>query len=389
MDAQRLGLLLMLAALSVSILGVRWLRRRRRSAMAEIRNRAAAPGAAFPIPPLGGWAIALTTTGGKPVQQDAVSCLETSAWKAIALADGVSGTPGAERAARMAVHVLLEELRQTARRGGIIDLQALSRGFQKAHREVVGGPPSGEPFSGIAPQTTLIAVVETPDRILIAYCGDGAVIVSSGSLRWATSLLFPQVDFQQAGALRGIIGGSDDPQPTLISLPRAAWPDGLVVVLGTDGALPPGESLRPAWDLLLRIRELFGAGQDPTCFLEEWLRSLESDDNRSLGLLITEEALRLWRNPDGCGAVAGGSTDIRPGAPGDSPAAAGGGRPGGGAPGASKGGSSPLGAQVISGAPGASGRTALNSYGGIPASSWGSTAGSGAGAAGHCRGGSG
>jgi len=158
MDAQRLGLLLMLAALSVSILGVRWLRRRRRSAMAEIRNRAAAPGAAFPIPPLGGWAIALTTTGGKPVQQDAVSCLETSAWKAIALADGVSGTPGAERAARMAVHVLLEELRQTARRGGIIDLQALSRGFQKAHREVVGGPPSGEPFSGIAPQTTLIAV---------------------------------------------------------------------------------------------------------------------------------------------------------------------------------------------------------------------------------------
>jgi len=53
------------------------------------------------------------------------------------------------------------------------------------------------------------------------------VIVSSGSLRWATSLLFPQVDFQQAGALRGIIGGSDDPQPTLISLPRAAWPDGL------------------------------------------------------------------------------------------------------------------------------------------------------------------
>lgn len=309
------------------------LRARRRPAMSQVRQLLSHP-SDRPFDPevpvstlpayLGGLVLAVTTVGGKAEQQDAAYALDLPGSKIVIVADGVSSAPRAERAARLAVLSVLEALWRRALSGRPITLETLEQAFQRAYEHLrrLSPAPPGTP----GPQTTLIVAVELSDRFLVAYCGDGGAYLTTGSLRWCNNVLFPQQDFRQAGALTDVLGGSSPPRPNVLSF-RKGWPDGGILAIGTDGALPLGGSLSAVQELLQQVREAVRAGQSPDWVVEEWLRRRPSEDNRSLGLLISEEALRTWRGDGLLDLIR--SSGERPKPPPDPGGAPGGGGPGG------------------------------------------------------------
>lgn len=62
-----------------------------------------------------------------------------------------------------------------------------------------------------------------------------------------------QCDFQNAGAITGAFVGSSQPHPNRMVFSKEKWPDGRILILGTDGALPLGGSLEAVRELLPQI----------------------------------------------------------------------------------------------------------------------------------------
>jgi serine/threonine protein phosphatase PrpC len=249
---------------------------------------------------LGGLLASATSIGGKDVQQDACGCLDLPGCKIAAVADGISSSPRAHLAASTAIHVVLNGLVQRWQAGCFPTRTVLAQIFTEAQR-AIHLQAQARNLTQPSPATTLILGVELADRLLLAYVGDGAAVLTTGSLQWMQNLLYPQVG--PAGAIVRYLG---DPQaaiePGYIELPKV-WPEGCILLIGTDGALVQGQTLSTAEAILGEVQRQVmdstakGRTVDPHGILEAWIsQRLSTSDNRSLALIVSEQALRLWQD---------------------------------------------------------------------------------------------
>jgi hypothetical protein len=246
-----------------------------------------------------GGAIAATAScpGGRRHQQDAHRHVVGGAARAVIVADGVSGATRSELASNAAVAAVERELaRKTGARLTPRDLMA---GLFEAARRAVIEVAHAHAFGPDGPATTLIVALELADRVCIGYVGDGAAVVTSGRLQWMTNVLHPQAG---RGAALGNALGPDTKSARAVTaeLPKV-WDDGAVVLIGTDGGLAPGEVLSTGGAVLDEIRSRIPSVARPDWFdrtvdvLARWVHEgIDTDDNRTLGLLVSREALRFW-----------------------------------------------------------------------------------------------
>jgi hypothetical protein len=157
-------------------------------------------------------------------------------------------------------------------------------------------------FHGLprAAATTLIVAAELPDRFLIGYVGDGAIAVLRGNLQWSINLLFPQTGVA-GGMTRCLSSDGGLSEPAVIDLPKS-WPDGGIILIGTDGALVAGKALETARTIVGEIRAKATGSthldqHQVLRVLRDWVQDrITTDDNRSLGILISDAAVRLWQS---------------------------------------------------------------------------------------------
>ncbi len=238
-----------------------------------------------------------TSIGPKAVQQDAALHVDLRDVRIAVVADGVSSCPASQLAAQSSAVVVCSTLAAYAL-GHYGLSQSTVRKVVRHAQTVVHAVNTRHDYPAEGPATTLVAVVELPERLLIAHVGDGAAVVSTGSLRWFRNVLYPHVD--PMGALTNYLGMRGDPviEPSVIDLPKV-WPDGVVALIGTDGALPEGEALATARAILEgardRVQRSPGNQLDACGLLEDWVRQRQStDDNRSLALILSDDAVAFW-----------------------------------------------------------------------------------------------
>jgi len=112
------------------------------------------------------------------------------------VADGMGGALAGEHASKLAAETVAELLRQADPRNG----DALLAAFQEAHRRVREEAASDDSLRGMG--TTLVAVLETGDRLLITSVGDSrAYAVEQNQLRLVTE---DQTWVQEVGRPLGI-----------------------------------------------------------------------------------------------------------------------------------------------------------------------------------------
>jgi hypothetical protein len=250
--------------------------------------------AAEAVSGLGGLIVKATHVGGKIKQQDAVWHAEIPGAKMIAVADGVSSSPhsadAAWEAVRVAINVMSIENEITA--------NSLRIAFNRAHEAIRMA--SGGRRRSQMPHSTLIVAVELKDRLLLAYAGDGAIVLCSGDLHWMTNVLHPHVG--EAEMLVNYLGRADgSPEPAVLELPKQ-WPSGIAVMIGTDGALELGKTMTTSGEILgelaagVRHWPRAEAQERASGLLREWVQErIDSDDNRTLGLIVSREALAHWQ----------------------------------------------------------------------------------------------
>lgn len=249
---------------------------------------------------LGGLLASATSIGGKDVQQDACCALDLPGCKIVVVADGISGSPKSHLAASTAVYVALDGLIQHWQAGCFLTRTVLSHVFTQAQR-AIHLQAQARNLTQSPPATTLILGVELADRLLLAYVGDGAAVLTTASLQWMQNLLYPQVG--PGGAIVRYLGGPQGViEPAYVELPKV-WPEGAILLIGTDGALAQGQTLATVEAILGEIQKevmnsiITGRPVDPHGILETWVsQRLSSGDNRSLGLIVSDQALRLWQD---------------------------------------------------------------------------------------------
>jgi len=249
---------------------------------------------------LAGLIAAATSIGGKEVQQDACGHLDLPGCKVVAVADGISSSPHARLAADTAVQIVLQVVTRYWQAGYPITPGTLKQAFAEA-QAAVRLQAQARGLTHAPPATTLILAVEVADRFLVAHVGDGAVVLTTGALHWMANLLYPQTG--QGGAITRYLGQNrDGMEPACLELPKV-WPDGGILLVGTDGALSPGQVLATAEAILREIQQqtvislTTGRRGDPHAVLEAWVtRRLSADDNRTLGLIVSQQALDYWHN---------------------------------------------------------------------------------------------
>lgn len=241
----------------------------------------------------------ISDQGPKATQDDFADSLALPELRVVAIADGVSSSTNGAFAAEIAVHTAIQDVAATwliQRKLSADDLKQSIRFTQAMVSQRIQA--AGLHQFSIPPSTTLIVAAETAQHLVLGYIGDGAAIITSGSLQWATNLLHPQ---SSGGVMMATLGMNPDlALPVVIEWPKVL-PDGEVVIIGTDGIFQPGSILTTSNQILAAIKASIGSIESGRMTLEKVLMQWVSencktgDDNRSLGLLITNRALELWR----------------------------------------------------------------------------------------------
>ncbi len=256
---------------------------------------------------------------GKVPNEDYAETMQLAGCNVMAIADGVSGAPRGDLAARAAVEGMIRHIEGRWQSTGRLGRDDLAGAFTAAHLEVRrrAFQLSAETHRAENPQTTLIAIIEVEDRFIVAYLGDGVVALYRAAGDLAMRLLFPDlplaehpkmmlVPHSEMGVLtRCIEADKAPPRPAYMEIDKALE-GGEIVVAATDGALHPGTAIKTANMLLADIRRgLFDHVTNDELpsstnklvvrrILEESLERNCGDDNATLGVLITQRALRSW-----------------------------------------------------------------------------------------------
>jgi polyhydroxyalkanoate synthesis regulator phasin len=235
-----------------------------------------------------------TYAGPYPINEDFCGWKDLGKARILVVADGVSGSPKGEIASWVAVKAFLEKIEEAAEKAeGKIDRQIIQVAYKEACAAIK------EQAQTLTAATTFISVVELEDRFLISYIGDGAIVLTTGSLKYATNLLIPHLGY--AGALTRTLNAQvEEPKPAYIEIEKG-FEDGEVVLIGTDGALPRGQVLETARKVLEKLRKTcqeereYFDEKSARKVLEEMVTNvIDFDDNRTLGLVLTEEAISYW-----------------------------------------------------------------------------------------------
>ncbi|MFZ1043782.1 MAG: protein phosphatase 2C domain-containing protein [Anaerolineales bacterium] len=240
-----------------------------------------------------------SSIGGKQKQEDAWLSAEIYGNKVLAIADGISSSNQAHLAAKAAVNTTVEAIKKIWEEGREVETKDLKEVFTYA-QAAVAKEAQGLPENGLAPATTLIVALEQAESFLLGYLGDGAAVLTTGNLKWMQNLLFPQTG--QAGAITSYLSADcDHIMPAVMELPKT-WPDGGVLLLGSDGALPQGEVISTSAQILDQIQSILSGtipenAAEATCsVLADWVQArLKTDDNRTLGVLVSREAFCHWK----------------------------------------------------------------------------------------------
>lgn len=248
--------------------------------------------------PAGGLLAAATFQGGKTYNQDSYFCEEFGACKVIVIADGVSSSDYASLASRQVTQTFYRALHRVAEHDEpFLTPEFFTRTCRLAARRIAAQVPDG--FSA---ETTLILLAEFSDRFLLAYLGDGGAVWVRGNLREGKSLLLAHHD--QYGRLCGFVGreGPSLAAPTIVEISKSQMEDGDILLVGTDGALPPRKEAGHAFTLLSELLAQTAAkGDTPTAaevghHIGDYLARRQPDDNATLGILFTRQAFAYWQH---------------------------------------------------------------------------------------------
>ena len=182
-----------------------------------------------------GTVVGVSHPGARPENQDYVLYGEIeSTNRILVIADGISASKEAGRGAQIAASVIYAFLETKVKARESLTLAALEEGFTEAVEALRAEAQALRWDMSGCLATTLIVVVETPDRFLYGYVGNGSVVlfrekdtILDKPVRYC--LLSPQVAGQRTAAL-------SPPGPTIkpfLGTVRKSVGD--VVVAGTDG----------------------------------------------------------------------------------------------------------------------------------------------------------
>lgn len=171
---------------------------------------------------------------------DAMALTTTGAWTIGVVCDGVSMSPRAERAARVATDVGAARLR-TGLRAGTLPETVLTDAAARAGRAVSALAASVEE----APACTYVAGIAGPEGIWCAWIGDSRAYWLPDE---GTCMALTEDDSGQHGALTAWLGADADEPTELTARVRSYRPPGAGrLLLCTDGLtshLPEAEALR-------------------------------------------------------------------------------------------------------------------------------------------------
>lgn len=238
-----------------------------------------------------------TAIGGKMRQEDAWNGLQVNGNQVIAIADGVSSSSDPHLASVAAVNSIVRTVGDIWKNNHEINAESLHLAFRRAQQAVKKNSKGSD---GRAAATTLIVAIEQKKNFLIGYLGDGAAVLSTGELKWFNNELYPHTG--PSGSLSGYLGdGSLYTEPAIVELPKY-WFDGGILLLGSDGALEQGSVISTSKDILDELCQQVTTRQNSQTpgdlarwTLERWVENkLTTDDNRTLGILISHEAMEYW-----------------------------------------------------------------------------------------------
>lgn len=245
---------------------------------------------------LGGLVTAATWVGGKPQNEDRVSFDDLGAAKLLIVADGVSASDHGPIAAEAVVQCLRQAIRDAlADANSRFDQAFFQLACEMAAQRVAAQIPQAT-----SAESTVVVLLELPDRIVLAYLGDGGAVWVRGNQRGGRSLLLAQHD--EYGRLSGFVGAEGvTGTPTVLQIQKSAETDGAIFAIGSDGALPRSHEIGRVHQLLQTLLRQVKAGDlrltpaDVAQLIEKCLVDWNPDDNATLGILFTQEALAYWQ----------------------------------------------------------------------------------------------
>lgn len=244
-----------------------------------------------------------TTEGDKEVNQDYAGnrCLDKC--NVLAIADGVSDSLRAELAAKAAVEGFLTKIEEVLKQRSAIGREEIRDAYRAASAEIrerVEQVKQQEGLDSLNPQTTFIGIIELVDRFIFTYVGDGAIALFRADTREGVMILIPHS--APGGLTRWLDANNESPKHGYMEMDKTLE-GGEIIVAGTDGALPLGKkALKTSQGILLDLKrefqehhEKFDRDTVRRILLQKVKREIRWDDNRTLGIILTNDALDSWR----------------------------------------------------------------------------------------------
>jgi len=263
-----------------------------------------------------------TTEGGKKGNQDFADERRLNECNVLAIADGVSHSQHGELAAEAAVKGFLTKIEEVWKQRATIGRAEIREAYDAARAEIkkrVEEVKKQEGLDSFNPQTTFIGIIELHDRFIFTYIGDGAIALFRAAVDVGTALHSPEQKGEQqwtpsqpvsksllvphsfAGFLTRHLSASGElPRPAYIEVDKALE-GGEIVIAGTDGALPMGSVLKTSQGILNDVKQEFQKNHKTfnrrtvhSILLQKVEHEFTTDDNRTLGIILTDGALNSW-----------------------------------------------------------------------------------------------
>lgn len=248
-----------------------------------------------------------TVAGGKEKNEDHVGSRPLDGCNVLAIADGVSGSPRGKLAAKAAVEGFLTKIeeiwqqRHTIGRGDVGEAYIAARDKIREHAEEAKREKG---LASLNPQTTFIGIIELDNRFIFTYIGDGAIVLFRAAadvgvvLHYPKSLLIPH-SIGKNFPTRLLSADAELPKHSYMEVDKTLE-GGEIVVAGTDGALPMGSILKTSEGILNDLKHMFQKNyrefdtETVNSFLRNKLEQFTTDDNRTLGVILTQNARNSW-----------------------------------------------------------------------------------------------
>jgi|GEM_PF-2896759 len=239
--------------------------------------------------PCSGFVAASTHKGPKRINEDRICTGSSRDLRYIAIADGLGGYPHGGDAAQIAVDTFQTQIKAIKQKDTPVEIEWIRHVYTTAARKIKKAA-SG----ALGWKTTMLCVIEKPGDFFISYLGDGQIYLIRGDAEIAVPLM---AGHRVNGLLAGVIGPELTAEPVIIQLSKS-FRSGEIVVAGSDGVFNPEiQQAKPEllMDLIRSIKDQ-PKSEDPNAVIFNFLEELHLqnllDDNASLGLIMTDNAVQ-------------------------------------------------------------------------------------------------